>query len=140
MTKQALFNKVAQHLLTQQKKAATRSGTCMYRTQTGLSCAIGCLIPDNKYDKSFEGVGIDDTFWDCEEDLEFVRDMRKIMRAAGLVKAQTKLASELQNVHDFYSVKQWPQELERVAEEFGLKSTIVQQLVEKQKKQKKGKK
>lgn len=31
---------------------------CMYRTPEGLKCAIGHLIPDDKYDENFEKVGL----------------------------------------------------------------------------------
>lgn len=27
---------------------------CRYRTETGAKCAVGCLIPDEKYDSSLE--------------------------------------------------------------------------------------
>lgn len=45
MTKQEVFDKVAEHLLTQNAKA-TEGGFCRYKTKSGLKCAVGCLIPD----------------------------------------------------------------------------------------------
>ncbi len=45
MTKQEIFDKVATHLLTQNEKALNSVGGCVYRTDKGLKCAVGCLIP-----------------------------------------------------------------------------------------------
>lgn len=39
------------------KLAKTKSGTCLYRTDDGRKCALGCLIPDDLYDPAFEGEG-----------------------------------------------------------------------------------
>jgi len=48
MDRQAVFDKVAKHLLKQNKQSADGS-SCQYRSSTGLKCAIGCLIPENLY-------------------------------------------------------------------------------------------
>jgi hypothetical protein len=59
--RQAVFTKVYRHLLEQ--------GVCTYRDlpkyhYRGKSCAIGCLIPVEKYDKGIENLGIsDDKVW-----------------------------------------------------------------------------
>ena len=50
---QEIFDKVAKHLLTQNKKAANEKGQCKYRFND-LKCAAGCLIPDSDYDKKYE--------------------------------------------------------------------------------------
>lgn len=34
------------------------SASCVYRTEDGRKCAVGCLIPDTKYDPRFEGEGL----------------------------------------------------------------------------------
>src|SRR5690349_11599184 len=51
MNAQEIFDKVARHLLTQ-KEQSRDSFSCAYRgvNQNGkiLSCAVGCLIPDDK--------------------------------------------------------------------------------------------
>lgn len=52
MNAQETFNKVAEHLLRQGKKAKDHAAQgpitngWRYRTPDGLSCAVGCLIPD----------------------------------------------------------------------------------------------
>jgi len=54
--KQRIFNVVAMHLLTQNKKSRGEfSENCLYRGPKGLKCAIGCLIPDSVYDPDLEG-------------------------------------------------------------------------------------
>lgn len=51
---QEIFNKVVAHLL-KQGRPAREENRCRYRTTDGLSCAVGCLIPDELYSPSFEG-------------------------------------------------------------------------------------
>ena len=50
------FNEVCKHLIKQGKRASKyeRYGGCKYRTEDGLSCAVGCRIPDYMYDPEFE--------------------------------------------------------------------------------------
>lgn len=56
MTTQEIFNRVARHLLTQGARAANPvTGACLYRAPDGKKCAVGCLIPDDKYRADFEG-------------------------------------------------------------------------------------
>lgn len=53
MTRQDIFNKVATHLAAQGKPASDEAGHCFYR-MGGLSCAIGCLIPDDRYEPEMD--------------------------------------------------------------------------------------
>lgn len=55
MNKQEIFD----YVITQLRKQKVRSYNakdyqCMYRMKNGLKCAIGHLIPDNKYDQKFD--------------------------------------------------------------------------------------
>lgn len=34
---------------------ATRNGNCVYRTEDGRGCAVGCLLTDDEYDPVMEG-------------------------------------------------------------------------------------
>lgn len=60
-THQEAFNEVMNHLKQQGVYAtmpapnAPFSHKCVYRSDTGLKCAIGALIPDECYDPSLEG-------------------------------------------------------------------------------------
>ena len=49
-TLQETFDKVATHLLTQDEQSMDAGGGCQYRYH-GLACAVGCLIPDQVYEK-----------------------------------------------------------------------------------------
>lgn len=57
MDKQLVFNTVAKHLL-KQGKAALHGRSCRYRTDDGLKCAVGVLIPDQNYTVEMEGLPV----------------------------------------------------------------------------------
>jgi len=59
MNAQEIFDTVVTHLYTQGKQADNGEGGCMYRTDEGLKCAVGCLIPDDQYHPSMEGTPVD---------------------------------------------------------------------------------
>ena len=51
-----IFKRIAEHLRTQGRPAyAEDNWSCRYRAESGLSCAVGCLIPDELYNPRFEG-------------------------------------------------------------------------------------
>lgn len=55
---QAYFDKTVTHLLKQGKQASIEAAghvACKYRTGEGLSCAMGCHIPDAMYHPFMEG-------------------------------------------------------------------------------------
>lgn len=53
---QALLDRMIDHLAAQKARAVDPSaGVCRYRTQDGLMCAVGCLIPDDDYHDDIEG-------------------------------------------------------------------------------------
>jgi hypothetical protein len=53
-TKQETFDFVVRHLY-KQGKPARENYYCRYRTNDGLMCAVGCLIPDEVYTPKMEG-------------------------------------------------------------------------------------
>lgn len=55
MSLKQVINQVAEHLAQQREQAMSRD-TCTYRSPSGLKCAVGCLIPDELYDKVFENL------------------------------------------------------------------------------------
>lgn len=110
MTKQELFNKVVTHLLTQ-KQPARKTGRdnvrpgvkCMYRNADGLKCAVGCLIPDDRYDKNYEGKSADylvkaGSFTDV-----------------GITTANATLLEDLQYMHDEVHPEFWESRLAELA-------------------------
>lgn len=122
-TAQEIFDKVATHLLKQQAKSRRLDAEdgnlfCAYRGQgesQGLSCAVGCLIPDEEYKTDMEGENIDS------------------LMASGLLSAQLvtefthhhDLLVDLQRLHDNADVDDWKKSLERVALNYRLTFPII---------------
>lgn len=92
MNAQEIFDTVATHLFTQGEQARNDGycGRCAYRTDEGLTCAVGCLIQD---------------YYDPEMDkLQFV-DIQSIYNAFNdklpeWIGENINLLSGLQTVHD----------------------------------------
>lgn len=78
---------------------------CRYRGDNGTACAVGCLIPDEKYDPSIEG----DTVYDLSRDL--IPD-----QLIGLLEA-------LQLLHDTYDPDQWERQFYWLAKRYNLTHT-----------------
>lgn len=117
MTKQEVFDKVSFHLLTQNAKSVARmeiwknldTTTCSYRGDGGRMCAIGCLIPDEKYTNIIEGGSV-----------ESFR-VKAIMYDIGLCEHMEMLIA-LQYVHDGKKVSEWRSNLKQVAQQYSLNS------------------
>ncbi|RWB08804.1 MAG: hypothetical protein EOQ39_18675 [Mesorhizobium sp.] len=105
MTNQDIFDKVAAHLLTQNAQAREPiSGHCAYRGANSMVCAVGCLIPDDKYYPEMEGKGPSD-----------------LHEVYGLFPDESiDLLNELQMVHDHYDTHEWKDQLYAVARKFDL--------------------
>lgn len=59
-----------------------RSGRCYYRDSSGNKCAVGCLIPDDKYDIGMEGTDAYDLMtdwfdWSISDTLRFLTRIQK---------------------------------------------------------------
>jgi len=104
MTAQELFDTVAAHLITQGKQSLGTDVFCKYRGDGGLKCAIGCLIPDDKYE----------TWMDCGGALH------PVLKTIGL-EEHFNLCRKLQVVHDSTEPHEWRGELSNVAARCGLK-------------------
>ena len=105
---QAIFDTVAVHLLTQNKPSVSKmSNKCMYRSDEGLKCAIGCLIPDEKYSPAFEGRTISG-----HGATTMLPDVYK--------NADLNFLTELQHLHDCRIPSSWKKELYYFASQHGL--------------------
>jgi hypothetical protein len=144
--KQRIFNKVANHLLTQLDKCMDSGSNCQYRAR-GKSCAVGCLIPDSLYTPAIEnnGMGVivnveDDNNglprgsggnapkWSAymtEPNAESERLLRDILTEAVGAKTVEHFVflRTLQRVHDTYPVDKWRRQLRVVADFYKLKHT-----------------
>lgn len=110
MKAQTVFDKVVRHLHKQGKRAFQDNavgGACLYRTKEGLTCAVGCLIPEEAYHSSMEG-----------------KNVTAILDFMPKYFEHVDLLEELQNVHDSSKSRSWlVRELRSVAVQFGLATT-----------------
>ena len=142
LTLQEIFDKVSRHLLQQKARSMMSSSTggsqlCAYRGTNGLCCAVGFLIPDDKYNPKMEGNGICDiseganllrnvlhdsgidvpTDVDIDEDERYDHFNEEVWEDAtptlGLLK-------DLQRMHDEQPVEAWPAVLARIADDHSL--------------------
>lgn len=121
MTPQEIFDKVATHLLTQNKQS--REGIiCLYRGPDGTACAVGCLIPDSLYKKGMEGSAAESIikFEDGLQDVFFKRHESTESRENKL-----RLLSDLQEVHDRCEVSGWKDRLKITASVFSLNASVL---------------
>jgi hypothetical protein len=106
MTKQRIFNKVVNHLLTQGKKSVD-GDHCRYYSQNGNKCAVGCLIGKKYYKAGMEGMTVG-TLIDSYKLPDYFA-------------THLKLLDRLQRIHDDLPVEQWEVILTRYAEKNDLK-------------------
>ena len=114
MTAQEIFNRIAEHLRTQGRPALDEAGDCVYRGPNGLRCAIGAIIPDYKYRRSFEHKTINTLLprhfprWIKHEellsDLQELHDNAEIRTTAGLFHKR-KLTSGLRAIARKHSLE-----------------------------------
>lgn len=84
---QRKFNKAYKGLASQgfEKSVRGADDMCAYRGRGKTRCAIGWLIPDELYKKSFEGCAADES---------------KVLEAAGFEEDDFLFANDLQDAHD----------------------------------------
>lgn len=106
---QETFNRVKTHLLNQGAKAETEESThginmCQYHAKSGLKCAVGCLINDNVYDFSMEGLDLTD------------RKLWNALIDSGIDMSGKTLSilQKLQHVHDSNDPSDWSRAIDTV--------------------------
>lgn len=110
MNKHEVFAKVKAHLLAQGRRSVFVEDTemCAYRDGMGNSCAVGCLIPDDRYNSYIENLPVSDSAV-----LQFLTfDVNEEMEA---------LLTDLQLVHDRDHPAYWETSLASVASRYGIK-------------------
>ena len=105
-TPQQVFDHVVNHLLTQNEKAVVGgeevNNDCRYRLNN-LKCAAGCLIGDEEYRDTFEGL-----------------DWRYLVGIGAVPDAHSDLIVKLQRIHDIGEPEEWLYFLKQLAESEGL--------------------
>lgn len=111
LTAQMLFDEVAGHLLAQGGRSVRPDGTCAYRGNDGLRCAVGAMILDHEYLHAMEG-----------------RTVGALV-SKGLfpdrLMPYVNLLHYLQCVHDIGEPPGWPRRLGDVAVAFGLSTAVL---------------
>ena len=110
MNRQEIFTQVATHLLTQKKKS-TNGKFCQYRGPNGTSCAVGCLISNEFYDRSMEG--------------ETVEDILRSYVLPDYMKDAKNLLCDLQRIHDWDNARTWKKMLTQYASKNHLEMPIL---------------
>lgn len=105
MNKQKVFNQVVIHLITQNERAFGPRGNCVYRGKDGLRCAIGCLIPDDKYNEDMEGTPLSKK--------QSVQDAISLKMSS----LHLQLLVSLQFIHDHTTPHHWETELKAIAKQ-----------------------
>ena len=101
MTSREIFDKVKKALLEQNEQSVEigdYSTNCRYRSQNGLKCAIGHLIPDELYNSSYENYIVAML---PENVLEYILPTN-LSRNIGIV-----FLDKLQLIHDCNDVRNW---------------------------------
>jgi len=128
MTQQDIFDIVAAHLWTQGKQSK-EGKDCLYRSSTGLSCAIGCLIPDAEYKPEMETQGVFSIVDPKEPSI-----YSPTIYALYSTKLNDTLLCALQTLHDADFNWKTPQALKNalsiLAENFRLSADILSSFVE----------
>ena len=109
MKKKAIFKTVAQHLLQQNERAlSSDENSCAYRQpESGLTCAVGCLITDAHYHTGLEDKTVAD-------DAVCAAVSKSI--GSPLTIKDSGLLSALQDIHDYDDITLWREKLDEVAE------------------------
>lgn len=105
---QEVFDFIANHLLTQGERCIDKKGLCKYRLGN-LTCAAGCLIPEEKYKPEFEG----DSWNDLVMNFNFPDKHIELIIA-------------LQELHDQCLPGYWKKSLYKMAEEEELSIAILE--------------
>lgn len=112
-TPQWVYDRVKAHLLKQGRKAL-QGNRCAYRGDENTACAAGCLIRDDLYQPTMEGLSAagDRGVWNA------------IAESIGLPHDGNdktgRLISSLQSMHDTREPEQWPLALSQIAMDNGL--------------------
>jgi hypothetical protein len=128
MTTQEIFDIIAKHLLTQNKKStfprkykgplgdSYYEDVCAYRGDNGLKCAVGALIKDECYNSGIETKRVNS---------DLVLQALECSLENKLEDEDLKLLTELQYIHDAQDPKDWKIELSRLAAYFKLSDEVV---------------
>lgn len=108
----AIIQHVARHLILQNERSYDQD--CMYRSEKGLTCAVGCLISDAEYDHKMEGTNISG----------------KIFDRFNVEAKRRELLSSLQIVHDAIRPYEWHDRFMIVGYQFELDTAALKAVID----------
>lgn len=112
MTAQEVFDKVIKGLIEQGQKSFSQH-KCFYRLETDngcLKCAVGLLIPDDEYDEKME-TKVVAAIYEFDSLSEETRE---------LLETHLDLLGDMQYIHDFREVEEWPISFKNLANQLDL--------------------
>lgn len=125
LTDQQIFEKVATHLLKQNRQCSDSIGCRYYDENTGHKCAVGCLIPLERYRSShLEGLSIEGIIMvmdanDPEDPLSIDQEeLLDILADVGIRwehRPTLHLLQQLQEIHDGTDPVNWRADLADLA-------------------------
>lgn len=113
-TKQETFDAVVKHARTQRRKSEDHS-SCLYRTEDGLKCFAGALVPDDRYRPGYEGPLFE--YPNGSTEPGELTAIAEIIVEGG---HDINFVYDLQRVHDSKEVSEWESEFSRIALEQSL--------------------
>ena len=121
--RQDIFDRVATHLLLQGRPALNAEGYCKLRGNDGTKCAVGCLIPDERYHQQLEQIA---AVYDPEQGNTdpFLLELIGVHDDATIY-----LLSRLQMLHDEEDSPVWGEGLLMLACEHQLSDAVVREIL-----------
>lgn len=107
---QEIFNKVSNHLITQNSQARDEKNNCRYRADDGKMCAAGCLIPDEDYKP----------YWEVTSVHNSNSNSISMYFKSKYTTEEVELISRLQTIHDWEPVTNWKYMLIHTGKEYKL--------------------
>ena len=123
MTRLQIFKRVKEHLIAQDCKAMDKGGECVYLSDTGLKCAVGCLIKPEYYDEKMEGCAVGSLSskgYLAPSNVEKYKIFEKALQKSLDVELDDDIVNmleQLQRIHDEVDVDQWENELNYLEQE-----------------------
>jgi len=110
------FEKVANHLLTQNSRSVDALDTCLYRDVKGKRCAIGCLIEDIQYTEELEGKTVTNNL------------VVDALNASNFntTDAEIGFYSSLQQIHDGTLIENWRRNLILIGRKYKLDCSFLE--------------
>jgi hypothetical protein len=122
LNKQEVFSKVKKHLLKQNRQAKSVEKGCRYKTQDGKKCAIGCLIEEKFYSSNLESCSVAGilNYPNYVRYNVLIKALKQSLKLKEISTNDLIFLSDLQYVHDYEPIIDWPFRLKTIAEKYGL--------------------